>query len=177
VPRGTCCTARWDQRDARLVEEEWLAGVADFAPHRRIRQRHPGHPLEDHGDAVRRPDLGGESMGQRALQQRLLDRLQLRSATWGAAGRPTRPQRRGPIGLPAGMPAAGALAGDVQFANDLSLGAALQTVRRRAPPRPAAELAACGGWSTWRRHACTPAANRHPKVKGSIDSTKTLLCG
>lgn len=54
--------------------------------------------------------VGGETVRQRALQQRLLDRLQGSVRHLGTpAGGPTSAQRRGPVGLPAGMPPAGAL--------------------------------------------------------------------
>jgi hypothetical protein len=65
-------------------------------------------------------------MGERALLQRLLDRLQLRIGDLGApAGRPAALESGGSCGLPAGMPAAGALPGDVQLTGDLGLGAPL----------------------------------------------------
>jgi hypothetical protein len=76
-------------------------------PHRWVRQPHPGQPLDHHRDPVQRPHVGGEPIGQRPLQQCLLDRLQGAVRNLGvAAGRPTRPQRRRPVGLPAGVPAA-----------------------------------------------------------------------
>ena len=65
-------------------------------------------------------------MGQRPLQQRLLDPFQ---RTVGDLGSSTRraaaAQRRRPCGLPASMPAVGALPGDIQLAGDLGLGATL----------------------------------------------------
>jgi hypothetical protein len=116
-------------------------------------------------------------MGQGALQQRLLDRLQgsvgdLGAATRRAAG----PQRGGAVGLPAGMPAAGALAGDVQLAGDLGLGAAPGEQLGGAfsaglPCGPLLGgalscllLAAVGGHAA---DARTPATRRHLKVKES----------
>ena len=66
-------------------------------PHRRVRQRHPGQALNHYGDAVQGPHIGGEPVGQRALQQRLLDRLQLVVGDLGAAaGRAAALQSRGP---------------------------------------------------------------------------------
>jgi hypothetical protein len=83
---------------------------AQQPPHRRIRQRHPGQALDHGGNAVKGPDVGREPVRQCPLQQRLLDPLKGTVGDLGAAaGRPTGPQRRFPVGLPAGMPAAGAL--------------------------------------------------------------------
>jgi len=66
-------------------------------------------------------------MGQRALQQRLLDRLQLLIGDLGTpASRPTATQCPSAVSLPAGVPAAGALARDVQFVGDFGLRSALR---------------------------------------------------
>jgi hypothetical protein len=65
-------------------------------------------------------------MGLGALQQRLLDPLQLVVGDLGAAtSRATALEPCGSCGLPTAVPAAGALAGDVQLAGDLGLGPAL----------------------------------------------------
>jgi hypothetical protein len=74
-------------------------------------------------------------MRQGALQQRLLDLLQRTVRDLGRpAGRPAALQRRGSLGLPAGVPAAGALARDVQLAGDLGLITALGEQLRGAFP-------------------------------------------
>jgi hypothetical protein len=61
--------------------------VAEQPPHRRVRQRHPGQALDHGGNALKGPDVSGEPMGERALQQRLLDRCQLVVADLGASTR------------------------------------------------------------------------------------------
>jgi hypothetical protein len=48
---------------------------AQQPPHRRVRQPHPSQALDHHRDAVQGPHIGSEPVGQRALQQRLLDSL------------------------------------------------------------------------------------------------------
>jgi hypothetical protein len=50
--------------------------TAQQPPGRRIRQRHPGEALDHQRDALQGPHVGREPVGERAFQQRLLDRLQ-----------------------------------------------------------------------------------------------------
>jgi hypothetical protein len=100
--------------------------MAQQPPHRGIGQLDAGEALDDHGDPIQGPHSSGESVRQRALQQRLLDRLQPLIGDLGTpAGRPTAGQCPSAVSLPAGVPAARTLARDLQLVGDLGLGATL----------------------------------------------------
>ena len=105
-------------------------------PHRPCRQAHPGQPLNDHGDAVKGPQVVVESGRLGALEQGLLDSGQLGVSELGVGASPAAASEPvNPAGLPSGVPAACALTGHPQLAGDLSLGASLgeQLGRAHAP--------------------------------------------
>jgi Transposase domain (DUF772) len=58
--------------------------AAQQPPHRGVGQPHPGQSLDEDGDAVQGPYISGEPVGQRTLQQRLLDHRQWWTGTDGA---------------------------------------------------------------------------------------------
>jgi hypothetical protein len=102
------------QRPAELVAQQ-LPDVGGVVTH-------PGGAPDDFCDAAKGPQVGVEAVGLGALQQRLLDSVQLRWGQLGrAAGRANAGKAVGAVGLPALVPAADGLAGDAQGAGHLGL--------------------------------------------------------
>jgi hypothetical protein len=82
----------------------------------------PGEALDDSGDPVQGPQLPGEPVGARTLQQGLLDPVELAvGQPRRRPGRPAAVQALNAIGLPTPIPQMHALARDAELAGDLSL--------------------------------------------------------
>ncbi len=74
-------------------------------PHRRPRQRHPRHPLDDQADSLQGPQVGLETMSLSSSRQRGPDRLDLGVVQFGrATGGRTPPQGRNAALLPYSTP-------------------------------------------------------------------------
>jgi hypothetical protein len=96
--------------------------VAQQRPHPGRVVADPGQPLDDGGDALQRPQLPGEPVGARTLQQSLLDPVELAVGQPGRRpGRALAVQADGAGDLPTPIPQMHALAGDADLAGDLSL--------------------------------------------------------
>ena len=116
----------------------------------------PGQPLDHRGDAGEGPVIGVEPLRAGASPERLLEvgKLGVGQAR-GVPGRAGAAQRIPPAHAPAGVPAAGVLAGDAELVSDLSLGAAggkqcagLQTDSfQRLAVAQTTGVAAVGCWS------------------------------
>jgi hypothetical protein len=82
----------------------------------------PGEALDHSGDPVQGPQLPGEPISARTLQQGLLDLVELAVGQPGRRpGRALAVQALGAGGLPAPVPQMHALARDAELASDLGL--------------------------------------------------------